>query len=1046
MSEEILKALTQLFAIISSQDEGVSETERNFVIGFFKQELDTRTVEEYVALYDKFIADEEKRKERRRAKAAKKIQNAEGEESRKVEKNVNVLNSVRTLSLCRKINGTLTQKQKVIVLVKLLELVASDRSFTPQRMEIIHTVADVFNIPTVEFKLLEKFVIEPDSSELDNENILIFDEQKPAEDSKNKFIDSGLLDGEIIFVAVKSVGLYFTKYTGKDTIYLNNQPIYKDSIHLFAPGSIFRTPKGSPLYYSDLVATYNSDEILGSVSFKVDALEYTFPNGHKGLRGVTLEEKSGELIGIMGASGAGKTTLLNVLAGLEEPSGGSVKINGYNIHTEADQIEGVIGYIAQDDLLIEELTVFENLYYNARLCFKDMPEDDLNQKVDDVLSSLGLDRIKDLVVGSVLNKKISGGQRKRLNIALELIREPAVMFVDEPTSGLSSRDSENVIDLLKELSLKGKLIFVVIHQPSSDIYKMFDKMVILDTGGYPIFNGNPIEAVTYFKSNSGQVDSDRGQCYTCGNVNPEQIFNIIEAQVVDEYGEFTNKRKVLPQEWNNLYKKNINIEPVEEVTDMPPKTLNIPSKLMQALIFTTRDFRAKIRNTQYMIINLLEAPLLALLLAWIIRYISDEEPTYFFKYNDNIPSYILMCIVVALFMGLTVSAEEIIKDRKIQKRESFLNLSRTSYLSSKLVILFALSALQSFMFVVIGNAIVGIEGLNWMYWLVMFSVSCHANLIGLNVSSAFNSAITVYILIPILLIPQLVLCGMIFDYAKLNNSISEHAKVPVFADVMASRWGYEAIAVEHYKSNKYEAPFFEYDLQNSHSNYKMSYWTSEVENLLNEAIDYSMNYSDSIAPEILRRTDIIKSELLKDPFCKEAIGEEAINALFKEEGSAISIEEENVVRGYINQAYQFYLIQYKQAQTSRDSVVKIVEAGLPEDVTLNSLKKNHFNDKLHDYITNRSSFDMTVIENEKIVQLKDPIFNIPEANNDILSYRTHFFAPFKYAYGTYVDTLTFNVLFIWTMTLLLYVSLYFEVLAKFVRFLERVGRKLSNDR
>ncbi len=223
-----------------------------------------------------------------------------------------------------------------------------------------------------------------------------------------------------------------------------------------------------------------------------------------------------------------------------------ILINGSNLHTEKEKLQGVIGYVSQDDLLIEELTVYQNLYYNAKLCFAGMPEEELHERVIKMLESLGLEQRKDLKVGSVLDKTISGGQRKSLNIALELIREPAILFVDEPTSGLSSRDSENVIDLLKELSLKGKLIFVVIHQPSSDIYKMFDKMYIMDTGGYPIFYGNPVEAVTYFKKATNQVDSDRGQCPTCSNVNPEQIFNIIEAKVVDEYGQLTNKRKVNP--------------------------------------------------------------------------------------------------------------------------------------------------------------------------------------------------------------------------------------------------------------------------------------------------------------------------------------------------------------------------------------------------------------------------------------------------------------------------------------------------------------------
>src|SRR3990170_7481876 len=187
------------------------------------------------------------------------------------------------------------------------------------------------------------------------------------------------------------------------------------------------------------------------------------------------------------------------MAGLVEPSQGHILVNGFDINTQKDKIHGVIGYVSQDDLLIEELTVYQNLYYNAKLCFATFTEEQIHKRVMEVLENLGLDQRKDLPVGNPLDKTISGGQRKRLNIALELIREPAVLFLDEPTSGLSSRDSENIMDLLKELASKGKLIFVIIHQPSSDIYKMFDKILILDVGGKPIYYGNPVEAVMYFK-------------------------------------------------------------------------------------------------------------------------------------------------------------------------------------------------------------------------------------------------------------------------------------------------------------------------------------------------------------------------------------------------------------------------------------------------------------------------------------------------------------------------------------------------------------------
>ena len=183
-----------------------------------------------------------------------------------------------------------------------------------------------------------------------------------------------------------------------------------------------------------------------------------------------------------------------------------------------------------------------------------LTDEEIIIRVDSVLKNLGLYEIRNIQVGSPLNKKISGGQRKRLNISLELIREPAIMFLDEPTSGLSSRDSENILDLLKELARKGKLLFIVIHQPSSEIFKMFDKLIILDTGGYLIYNGNPVDSIEYFKRKIEQANYNESECYVCGNVNPEQIFNIVETKVFTESGQPTDTRRISPADWSNLYK------------------------------------------------------------------------------------------------------------------------------------------------------------------------------------------------------------------------------------------------------------------------------------------------------------------------------------------------------------------------------------------------------------------------------------------------------------------------------------------------------------
>jgi ABC-type multidrug transport system ATPase subunit len=1029
MSEEILKALTQLFAIISKQDSGTSTIERDFVISFYEQELAKEMVPEYIALYDKY------------SEFGEFDENVETDSAKVKQRATRVNDAVKVLSIGKKINKTLTQKQKVVVLFKILEMVASDRSFTAQKMEIIRTIADVFKVPKSEYKLIESFVVEEHSSapSLDSEDILIFDDEMPAAESKRKYIDSGALDGEIIFIRVKSVDLYFTRYTGNDDIFLNGILVKKNAIYLYSHGSIFKTPKGKPLYYSDLVNQFTEGLNQQRISFNVYDLEFKFPNGTIGLRNVNLSENRGKLIGIMGASGAGKTTMLNALAGLTVPSKGKVLINGFNLHDpdEKKNLEGIIGYIAQDDLLIEELTVFQNLYYNAKLCFKSLTNEQIEEKVNSVLSSLGLDKIKDIKVGNVLNKKISGGQRKRLNIALELIREPAILFVDEPTSGLSSRDSENVIDLLKELSLKGKLIFVVIHQPSLDIYKMFDEMFILDTGGYPIYYGNPLEGIAYFKRAVRQIGSEQG--------TPEQMFNIIEAQVVDEYGEYTNKRKITPAEWHQMYQENFRVERVEDVREKPPKTLDIPSKFVQTLIFSTRDALSKLSDSQYMTINLLEAPFLAFLMSIIIRY-KDAlgMGDYVFRYNDNIPAYILICIIIALFMGLTVSAEEIIRDRKILKRESFLNLSRSSYLISKLLILFSLSAIQTYSFVLIGNYILDIEGMNLEYWLVLFSVSCFANVLGLNISAAFDSAITVYILIPLLLIPQMILSGGIFSFEKLNNAVTEKGKVPYIADIWVSRWAYEALCVEQFKNNKYQKMLYDIERVKSVANYKTSFWMEQIEKAINNSALYATQKDDSSKRLLEENLLLIKNELISESrnkyFGKE-IAKLDLNKLLSSnnfDSAAVFTLNNTLAR-----IKDYYNNMQRTATESMDSLIFALQEGSSQQIDLNQLKNEHYNEYLADFVKNVNIKERTVIANNRIVQQIDPIFHIPDNISGLVDYRAHFFAPMKHFMGKYYYTYNFNTAVIWIMTIFLYICLYFDWLSKLVHIGSKVKINLG---
>ena len=1043
MSEEILKALMQLFAIVAKQDEGVEPTQVEYVKMFLEQQLTAEKVSEYFALFEQHAGlreDEEQIKNRL----------------------TSVKDSVRILGLCKKINKTLTQKQKVIALTRLFEIINADRKFTDQRMAILNTVAEVFNISQEEFRSIESFVVKNEPEELDNNNILIIND-KPERYQTAKKILSKHLDKNIFILRVQSVDLYFLKYTGSEDIFLNGLPISNKRIYLFANGSTVKLTKGTPVYYSDVAAHFLADITSSKISYTVRNLSFRFPNGNLGIRNIAFSEGHGRLIGIMGASGAGKTTLLNVLSGIDRPTEGEVLINNINLHKEKYKLEGVIGLIPQDDLLIEELTVFENLYYNAKLCFKNKSDQEITQLVNKTLTNLGLYDRKDLKVGSPLKKTISGGQRKRLNIALELIREPSILFVDEPTSGLSSRDSENVMDLLRELSLKGKLIFVVIHQPSSDIYKMFDKMIILDTGGYQIYYGNPVESVMYFKRMDAQINSEVGECPTCGNVNPELLFNIIEAHVVDEFGNYTDTRKVSPEQWEENYQQNFSPEQVQPIKEEPPKSLNIPNWFSQLKIYGIRDFLAKISNRQYVALNLLEAPVLGFILSYLIRYIEDPNSNiYIFRVNENMHIFIFMALIVALFLGLMVSAEEIVKDRKILKREKFLNLSKSSYLVSKIFILFLISAIQTFLFVLIANTILGIRGMDFVYWLALFSTAAFANMLGLNISATFNSAVTIYILIPLLMIPMMILSGAMFSFDKLNKRIGRIDKVPFVAEIMVTKWGYEALMVHQFKDNAYaQLPqtkkkntpkFFDLEMMSSIADFKKVYFLPEMRERLGRInkevrelneMDVTQNDLKLIINEINKENKLI--QVIETNFLSKSDEEskQLITPVYFDNvedlttGDFDSAKSRKVYE-YLKKLESFYSQLFNLADRKRQNMITYYQDNNPEMYL--EYYNRYYNEGIADIVKKVYEKNKILEYRNQLIQHIDPIYEIPLPEH-LLSFRTQFYAPMKHFMNRYFDTYWFNIIVIWILTLLFYVFLYFDVFKRLLTLGEGLKRK-----
>ncbi len=735
----------QLFALISDigNINEISLRERNVVKSFLSRHLNSELVEKYLIIFDEYLD---------------LFLNREAITERAGEYDIPALKAMRIKRICEGINRELRQKQKIYIIIQLIDFISYGKEITENELDFLMIMALALNVPENEYRNIKSFIIDPVSRIHEKDKLLLIDNNPVCKFRKIKHIYNPSLSGELIFLNIVSVKTFILRYTGDRNLFLNGQHIFPRQSYLFDNGSTIKGQGLNTVYYSEVFGYFSETKSEAKISLSADNIIYRFADSENGIRNFNFYEESGQMVGILGVSGTGKSTLLNLLNGNLKPQSGTIRINGFDINDEGERnkLKGIVGYIPQDDLLIEELTVYQNLYFNARLCLSNLHTNKIKKIVSKIMVDLDLWEIRNLKVGNPLDKVISGGQRKRINIALELIREPYILFVDEPTSGLSSVDSEIVINLLKEQTYKGKLVIVNIHQPGSDLFKLFDKIIILDKGGQQIFYGNPNSAVVYFKTHSMHANPEEDQCRLCGNINTEQILQIVEAKIVDEHGKLTQTRKISPEEWSNLFmqrQKELSRQMKASQKKLPENFYSIPGKLKQIEIFFTRDLLSKLANRQYILIGLLGAPLLALILGYFTRY--AKGGTYQFMENDNLPAYIFMGVITSMFLGLIISSEEILKDRKILKRESFLNLSWFSYINSKIILMFMISAIQTISFILVGNSILGIKGMTFQYWLVLFTTSCCANIIGLNLSSALNSVITIYILIPFIIIPQL---------------------------------------------------------------------------------------------------------------------------------------------------------------------------------------------------------------------------------------------------------------------------------------------------
>ena len=568
-----------------------------------------------------------------------------------------------------------------------------------------------------------------------------------------------------------------------------------------------------------------------------------FRNGAIGVDGVTFSATRGEMICVMGASGSGKSSLLHALAGQFAPVRGEVLFNGVPLYENFDALKQYVTYIPQFDAFDEHLTIGENLEFAAAIRSPYLSRRERVRRIDGKLAELGLNERRDSVVGTTHRKTLSGGERKRLNIGLDMIGSADIYLFDEPTSGLSSKDSEHVMEIIRAMA-HNKIVVVTIHQPSSKIFQMFNKAMLLDRGGRMVFFGTPSEMLSYFAEAEHQqhFGTPLGGCPACGTTRPEFVFDVLETPLRDlsgdviyeenDRGQLVPVRRYSPDYWRDKYEawrlmRDVRQPGTEAVPAETGGVLAEPRRSWRAFLreefvqFRTllaRAFISKLRNRANLLTTIVEAPLLAALIGMVLRY--SEEGTYDFASSFHIPTYLFLALVVAMFLGLTNSVDDIIRDRPVLQRERNLNVRLGYYILAKVLTLTLFAVVQCVLFILIANHILEVRGMFWIFLVAMALTSVSGIAIGLLISSLASEGKTAVNIIPVVLIPQIILGGALIKYEEMNKNLDfvysisrwfsqnpeageprSNLQVPLICEFMPMRWSYEALVYAQAKLN-----------------------------------------------------------------------------------------------------------------------------------------------------------------------------------------------------------------------------------------------------
>ncbi|MCM3923049.1 ATP-binding cassette domain-containing protein [Frankia sp. AiPs1] len=499
----------------------------------------------------------------------------------------------------------------------------------------------------------------------------------------------------------------------------------------------------------------------GDVSFEAEHLN-VWAGEKQLLHDMTFRLPGRALLGVVGPSGAGKSTLLNALTGFRPADKGTVRYAGRDLYTEYDELRRRIGYVPQDDILHTSLSVRKALEFGAKLRFPpDVTESERTRRIDEVLAELNLTPHAGTTVA-----RLSGGQRKRVSVALELLTRPTLLYLDEPTSGLDPGMDLQVMQSLRTLADDGRTVIVVTHSVAQ--LDLCDYVLVLAPGGYVAYFGPPQDALPFF--------GEQGY--------PWVFLRLQENAGADSAARFRQSRHYVPASVTAP-----SARPARE--ELP--SIRQQSVLSQLVTLSRRTLSVIASDKGYLRLAIAFPFVLGVIPRAISGNFADTHDR--FTPNSDGPTIFLIMVLCACFMGMSNSVREIVKERAIYQRERAIGLSRGAYVGSKVGVLFIITVLQVIPFTLIGlvfrqppgHLMLGDSLLECM--LAVFVVAFASGMVGLVISALVDNADKTMPLLVIVTMVQLVFSAGIVP-------IGGKTGLEQVAVVSPARWGFAAMAAD----------------------------------------------------------------------------------------------------------------------------------------------------------------------------------------------------------------------------------------------------------